>query len=67
MHATRPQSNSAWWASKFAANQTRDRDTDAALEAAGWTVVRFWEHQAADEVASSVLRVLGNLGYDRPA
>ncbi|MET4079609.1 DNA mismatch endonuclease Vsr [Janibacter sp. UYMM211] len=53
-HGTRPAANSAWWEQKLAANYGRDRDTDDLLEAAGWRVLRIWEHvdpaAAADEV-----------------
>ncbi|GAA1239895.1 very short patch repair endonuclease [Janibacter melonis] len=53
-HGTRPAANSAWWEQKLAANYGRDRDTDGLLEAAGWRVLRIWEHvdpaAAADEV-----------------
>ncbi|MEE2031189.1 very short patch repair endonuclease [Rhodococcus chondri] len=54
LHATDPKNNAQWWATKLAANVQRDRDTDARLVAAGWTVVRVWEHEdpatAADRV-----------------
>lgn len=43
-HATRPTRNAAWWAEKLAKNVARDRETDAVLISAGWTVLRFWEH-----------------------
>src|SRR4051794_11304330 len=38
-HATWPRRNGSWWRDKLEANVRRDRDTDAALEAAGWIVV----------------------------
>jgi DNA mismatch endonuclease (patch repair protein) len=58
LHATRPRNNAEWWAAKLAANVARDRDTDARLTAAGWTVVRIWEHEdpiaAADHVHAAL-------------
>ncbi len=58
LHATRPKNNAEWWATKLAANVARDRDTDARLVAAGWTVVRVWEHEdptsAADRVQAAL-------------
>ncbi|MGW5388025.1 very short patch repair endonuclease [Nocardia sp. NPDC003963] len=55
-HATDPKNNAAWWAEKLAGNVARDRATDSALRAAGWQVVRIWEHEdpvlAADRVQS---------------
>ncbi|CAM3022757.1 very short patch repair endonuclease [Prescottella defluvii] len=57
-HATAPKNNAQWWADKLAANVIRDRDTDARLAAAGWTVVRIWEHEdpanAADRVQAAL-------------
>ncbi|MBL1073427.1 very short patch repair endonuclease [Nocardia sp. 2] len=57
-HATHPKNNAQWWADKLAGNVARDRDTDARLAAAGWTVVRVWEHERADAAADLVLRAL---------
>jgi DNA mismatch endonuclease (patch repair protein) len=56
-HQTRPASNAAFWDGKLSENVARDRRTDAALEAEGWTVVRIWEHeveQALDAVTQRV-------------
>ncbi|PPJ28319.1 very short patch repair endonuclease [Nocardia nova] len=57
-HATYPRNNAQWWAEKLAGNVARDRDTDARLAAAGWLVVRVWEHEesvaAADRVQSAL-------------
>lgn len=44
-HATSPMNNAGFWRRKLAENVSRDRDTDARLTAAGWTVVRVWEHE----------------------
>ena len=59
-HGTWPKQNADWWREKIEANQRRDRDTDARLRAAGWTVIRVWEHddpsQAADRIAEVVRR-----------
>ena len=57
-HATEPANNGAWWEQKLAANVLRDRDTDARLRAAGWTVLRFWEHEDAEASAEVIARVL---------
>lgn len=57
-HATAPKNNAQWWADKLAANVVRDRDTDARLTAAGWTVVRIWEHENPTEAADRVQAAL---------
>lgn len=60
VHATSPKSNGTWWREKLATNVRRDRDTDERLAAAGWVVVRVWEHEdpgaAAVRVAALVRR-----------
>jgi DNA mismatch endonuclease (patch repair protein) len=45
-----PRNNAAWWGAKLAANVARDPDTDRQLEAAGWTSLRFWEHEVERSV-----------------
>ncbi len=57
-HATFPKNNAEWWAAKLAGNVARDRDTDARLIAAGWTVVRIWEHERPDTAADLVTDAL---------
>lgn len=53
-HHRQPSANSDYWVAKVERNRARDRDTDAALRQAGWTVLRFWAHQHPQEVASLV-------------
>jgi DNA mismatch endonuclease (patch repair protein) len=53
-HGTRPKSNTEYWLPKLEANVARDRRNDAALEAAGWTVLRVWEHEPVDEATARV-------------
>lgn len=50
----RPRSNDWYWPEKIARNRERDIDTDRRLRAAGWEVVRAWEHEAAEEIAARV-------------
>lgn len=57
-HGTLPKANARWWRDKLDANVSRDRDTDARLQAAGWTVVRVWEHDAAQEAAASISQLV---------
>ncbi len=56
VHATYPRRNAAFWEGKFQRNLKRDAADNAALVAAGWSVVRVWEHEtpqmAADRVAA---------------
>ena len=53
-HGTAPSSIEAWWATKLAKNVERDADTDSHLAAAGWLVVRVWEHEDPSMACSRV-------------
>lgn len=44
-HYQAPVRNSDFWLTKRKRNRERDAETDAALSAAGWTPLRFWEHE----------------------
>ncbi len=56
-HGNLPRANGAWWRDKLAANTARDRDTDARLTDASWTVVRVWEHEVRSDVRAAADRV----------
>ena len=43
-HGSKPAANVWYWEPKLRRNVERDRAADAALAAAGWDVVRIWEH-----------------------
>lgn len=58
LHATWPKSNAAWWRKKLEENERRDRDSDARLREAGWTVVRVWGHEPPAEAAKRIAKVL---------
>jgi DNA mismatch endonuclease (patch repair protein) len=57
-HGTRPRVNSTYWSAKLARNRARDERVGAALNAAGWRVVRAWEHEEARDVAVRITAVL---------
>ncbi len=62
-HATWPKANASWWRAKIERNRCRDADTTRLLRAAGWMVVRVWEHEnvaaAAARTAKAVRSCLG--------
>lgn len=57
-HGTQPKANAAWWTVKFAANRSRDADTNRALSGQGWLVLRFWEHESATNCAAEIAQTL---------
>lgn len=50
--------NAEYWPAKIAANVARDADTNARLYAAGWHVLRYWEHEDAEDVVEEIRRTL---------
>jgi DNA mismatch endonuclease (patch repair protein) len=54
-HGSRPAVNVWYWEPKLRRNAERDRAADAALAAAGWAVVRVWEHEPLE--AAGLCRV----------
>ena len=61
-HATFPKTNAEWWARKLDANRRRDLANENALTAAGWTVVRIWEHESMANAVNRVHAVLVSSG-----
>lgn len=59
-HRTLPKVNQHFWREKIAANVSRDIDTTQRLEAAGWTVLRFWEHDEPDAAVCLIRSVLAS-------
>lgn len=54
IHGTVPKTNSTWWEAKFAANRERDQRVRETLERHGWTVLRYWEHEDPERVATQI-------------
>ena len=65
-HGTRPAANTWYWEPKLARNVERDRAADAALAAAGWSVVRVWEHESIEAAVAAVIAALGGSARSEP-
>jgi DNA mismatch endonuclease (patch repair protein) len=62
-HGRRPAvKNRDYWAPKLAGNAERDKRHTQALEDAGWTVLRFWEHERVDLVVAKIVATRSDLG-----
>ncbi|MEI2775199.1 MAG: very short patch repair endonuclease [Tetrasphaera sp.] len=46
--------NETYWNPKILRTKERDQEVDGLLTSAGWTVLRFWEHDDVDAVVSAV-------------
>lgn len=53
-HYVEPRANSEYWRPKIARNRERDLDSTRRLQEAGWTVMRFWEHEDPDLVSAEI-------------
>ncbi|MFJ6939086.1 very short patch repair endonuclease [Streptomyces sp. NPDC101132] len=62
-HYVAPKTNPGYWSDKVARNIARDRDTDRQLEEAGWTVLRFWEHEAPETSANEIVLTVNRLRH----
>lgn len=59
-HGSKPAVNVGYWNPKLRRNVERDRAADTALQAAGWAVVRVWEHEPIETAVAAVLAALGS-------
>jgi DNA mismatch endonuclease (patch repair protein) len=71
-HGSRPAVNVWYWDPKLRRNAERDLAANAALAAAGWAVVRIWEHEPIEAAVASVIAALSTApgqpagGINRP-
>jgi DNA mismatch endonuclease Vsr len=56
-HYTSPAANAVFWQAKLLRNQARDRQVDATLRAAGWRVLRVWEHEVSADPHRTARRI----------
>lgn len=64
-HHTVSKTNARYWATKVAGNMARDAETDRLLTAAGWTIIRAWEHEEPDAVVEHLAAVLAKANKPR--
>jgi len=58
-HGSQPAANTWYWEPKLRRNVERDRAADVALDQAGWTVIRLWEHESLDAAIAAVVAAVG--------
>jgi len=59
LHPTR---NADFWSDKVHRNRERDAEASAALTAAGWHVLVFWEHEIREDLGAVVEAIKAALG-----
>ncbi|MET8387169.1 very short patch repair endonuclease [Streptosporangium canum] len=57
-HGRQPTTNEWYWTPKLRRNMERDQAVNAALETAGWQVVRLWEHEPLPTAVEAVVAAL---------
>lgn len=57
-HYAEPRTNTDYWTAKVTRNRRRDVDTTRRLREAGWTVLRYWEHEPADDIAQEIVEIV---------
>jgi DNA mismatch endonuclease, patch repair protein len=55
-HCQPSKSNVRYWRHKLDRNRARDAEMTLLLRSLGWTVLRFWEHEATDLVARKIVK-----------
>lgn len=55
--------NEEFWQDKITRNRERDAETDVLLKAAGWTVLRVWEHESLESAAERVCAAVSSRRY----
>ena len=60
-HGSKPRQNTEYWNPKLQTNVERDRRNTAALEDAGWTVLRIWEHVPLGDAVDTIMRSMARI------
>jgi len=60
-HTTLPKRNRSWWKTKIEGNVARDRRLRRTLARAGWSIIKVWGHEDADEASVRIADRLGAL------
>lgn len=66
-HGRLPKANHEWWRVKLHGVVVRDLDTNAQLTAAGWFVVRVWEHEDPGDIADRIVALVASRQVRRPS
>lgn len=60
-----PKANAGFWRAKIERNRERDAATSARLREQGLTVLRFWEHELANDLRACTRRVVDHVDAAR--
>ncbi len=57
-HCAEPRTNESFWRQKLELNAKRDRTVNTLLQAKGWSVLRFWEHELKNDLSGVVEKIV---------
>lgn len=57
LHRVMPKNNREFWKKKLGRNVQRDAEDTQALTAAGWRVLRFWEHEIEESAEACARKI----------
>lgn len=52
-----PKSNKSYWSAKIERNRERDRETTRYLTTKGYKVLRYWEHELANDLDGCIASI----------
>lgn len=58
LHSVMPKNNREFWQKKLSRNVQRDAEATQFLIAAGWRVLRFWEHEIEDSAEACARQIV---------
>ena len=56
-HWKKPTSNQGYWLDRRSSVRRRDREVTEALQASGWVVERFWEHESTHSIVKEIVEL----------
>ncbi|WP_083199237.1 DNA mismatch endonuclease Vsr [Rhizobium sp. AC44/96] len=58
IHPPSVKKNTAFWMEKIERNRARDRRVREHLAEIGWTILRFWEHEAVEAIVRKIVSTI---------
>lgn len=60
-HGQHVKTNRSFWNTKIRKNKERDKEVARQLKEAGWTVLRFWEHDIHKDLSTIITAIIDSL------
>lgn len=60
-HLKWPKKNAKFWRAKILQNRARDSRVSLDLTAAGWHLIRLWEHEIGEDLPKCIARVVSEV------